>query len=157
LLPHHPYAGARRNNGDHLLWQRMDHIGHPVRWISGIVFHPLTQHARQTRSNTVNRGAGPQTADHSEPRGNGLAEEYGAAGDERFLLNWDPDVRRIAPQRLAKKSRWCDAGDLERMSFDHKGGTHNRRIAAVDRLPEVMADHDDGRRSWVVVFGCKHA
>src|SRR5207249_6236840 len=61
---------------------------------------------------------------------------------------------RIVAERIAEEARRRHAGDRERVAFDDERLADERLIAAVDRFPRVMADHDDGqRRRRVIVCG----
>ena len=108
-------------------------------------------------AHAVGRRARAQPADHAQPRGDRLAEDRRVAVDQRFLLQRNPQIRRIAAQRLAEESRRRDTDDGERVPLDEERGADDRRIAAVGALPDVMAQHDDRRRRRRVVGGGEDA
>ena len=157
LLLHDADAGAGGHDRDHLLGQRLDDVGHPVRRVAGVVLHPLVEDAGEPRAHAVGRRARTQPADHAQPRGDRLAEDRGVAVDQRLLLERNPQVRRIAAQRFAEESRRRDADDGEGVPLDEERGADDRRIAAVGALPDVVAQHDDGRRRRRVVGGGEDA
>src|SRR6185295_15811256 len=105
----------------------------------------------------VGGGAGLEAADDAQPGGDRLAQQRVGAGDHRFVLNRDPEVGRIVAERIAEEARRRDAGDRERMAFDDERLADERLIAAVGRLPRVMAEHDDGRRRRRVIGGGEDA
>ena len=117
------------------LRQRLDDVGHPVRRIAGVVLHPLVQDAGQPRTHAVGRRARAQPADHAQPRRDRLAEDRRVAVDQRLLLQRNPEIGRIAAQRLAEESRRRDADDGERVPFDDERRADDRRVAAVGALP----------------------
>ena len=90
----------------------------------------------------------PITRSHAEI---GWRSSRRVAVDQRFLLERNPEIRRIAAQRLAEESRRRDADDGERVPFDDERGADDRRIAAVGALPDVVAQHDGRRRRRRVV------
>ncbi len=157
LLLHDADAGAGRHDGDDLLGQSLDDVGHPVRRVAGVVLHPLVEDAGQPRAHAVGRRARTQPADHAQPRGDGLAEDRGVAVDQRFLLERNPEIRRVAAQRFAEESRRRDTGDGERLPLDEERGADDRGIAAVGALPDVMAQHDHRSRRRRVVGGGEDA
>ena len=118
-----------------LLGQRLDDVGHPVRRVAGVVLHPLVEDAGEPRAHAVGRRARAQPADHAQPRRDRLAEDRRVAVDQRFLLQRNPQVGRIAAQRFAEESRRRDADDGERVPLDDERGADDRRIAAVGALP----------------------
>ena len=146
LLPHDADAAARRHDRDHLPRQALDHVRHPVRRIARVVLHPLAQDAGEPRADAVGRRAGREPADHAQPRGDRLAQERRVAVDQRLLVQRNPQIGRIAAQRLAEEPGRRHADDRERMPLDDERGADDRRIAAVGALPDVMAHHDDRRR-----------
>ena len=85
----------------------------------------------------------PITRSHADT---GCRSSEVVAVDQRLLLQRNPQVRRIGPQRLAEESRRRDAGHGERVPFDDQRGADDRGIAAVGALPGVIAQHDDRRR-----------
>ena len=109
--------------------------------------------AGEPRAHAVCRRARAQPADHAQPRRDRLTEDRGIAVDQRFLLERNPQIRRIAAQRLAEESRRRHAGDRERVALDDERGADDRRVAAVGALPDMMAHHDDRRRRRRVVGG----
>ncbi len=121
------------------------------------MLHPLAEDAGEPRADRVCRRPWTQAANHAQPRGDRLAEQRGVAVDERFLLERDEHVRRVAAQRLAEESRRRDASDGERAPLDEERGADDRRIAAVGALPGVMAQHEDRRRRRRVVRGGEDA
>src|SRR5437763_4751221 len=88
-----------------------------------------------------------------EPGAGALFEQRAFTADQRLLLQGDPHVRRIAAQSFAEKSRGHHADHGDRVASDYKGGAYDRRIARIDGLPKAMADHDDRRSVWLIVFG----
>ena len=136
LLFHDADARAGRHHGDHLLRQRADDVGHPVRRVAGLVLHPLVQDAGEPRAHAVGRRARTQPSDHAQPRGHRLAQDRRLAVDQRFLLERNPQVGRVGAERLAEESRRRDPGDGERVSLDEERGADDRRIAAVGALPQ---------------------
>ena len=151
LLPHDADAGAGGNDRDDLLGQSLDDVGHPVGRVAGVVLHPLAEDAGEPRAHAVCRRIRTQPADHAQPRGDGLAEDRGVAVDERLLLERNPQIGRVAPQRFAEESRRRDADRGERVPLDEERAADNRRIAAVGALPDVMAQHHGRRRRRRVV------
>ncbi len=144
-------AGAARNDRDALLRQYADDVGHQRRGIAALVFEPLPQHAGEARRQARDGGALAQPAHDPEPRRHRLSHQRAAAGDERFLLQRQPQVRRVRPERIAVEARRCDADDRERMPLDDEARTDHRRVGAIDRLPRCVADHGNrGRRRAVV-------
>ena len=77
--------------------------------------------------------------------------------DHGLLLQGNPDVRRIAFQSFAEKSRGRDADHGDRVAFDDERGTHDGRIRSVGGLPDAMAEHGDRRGSGLVVIRRKYA
>src|SRR5436305_13446933 len=72
-------------------------------------------------------------------------------------MHGDPHIRRIAAQRVAKKSWWGDADHGKRMPLDNKNRAHYRWISSVICLPIVMADHNHWRCGGLVVTRRQHA
>ena len=124
------------------LRQPLDDARHPVRRVARVVLHPLAQDPGEPRAHAVGRRARAQPADHAQPRRDRLPQERRVAVDQRLLLQRNPQIGRIAAQRLAEESRRRDADDGERMSLDDERRADDRRIAAVGALPGVMAQHD---------------
>ena len=151
LLFHLGYARARRNHGDVLVRQQALQFGHPVGRIAAVIQKPLPQDSRQPGRQSRNARAGAQPANHPQPRRNRLPQERAFAVDQRLLLQGNPDVRRIAAQCFAKKTRRRDAGDRERMSFNYVRRTHHRRITAIRSLPHVIAQHGNRRCRCLIV------
>ena len=83
-------------------------------------------------------------------------EQRATAVDDRFLLEWDPNIGRIAAQGFAEESRWRDPDYGERMAIDHERRTHQGRVGAISGLPNVMAEHSNGRCGRFVVIWCEH-
>ena len=54
--------------------RRID-VGHPVGGVAGVVLHPVPQDAGEPRGHAVDRGAGPQPANHPQPRRDRLAQQ----------------------------------------------------------------------------------
>ena len=152
LLAHDADAGAGRDHRDRLLRQVLDHAGHPVGRVAGIVLQPLPQDAGQPRAHAVRRRVRLQPADHAQPRRHRLAQQRRLAGDQRLLVQRDPQVRRIAAQRLAEEAGAGHADDGERVPLEDEGGADDLRIGAVGARPGVMA-HDDDRRGRRGVVG----
>ena len=152
LLAHDADAGAGRDDRDRLLRQILDHAGHPVGRVAGIVLQPLAQDAGQPRAHAVGRRVRLQPADHAQPRRHRLAQQRRLAGDQRLLVQRDPQVRRIAAQRLAEEAGAGHADDRERVPLEDEGGADDLRIGAVGARPGVMA-HDDHRRGRRGVVG----
>ena len=151
LLFHHADAGAGRDDRDRLLRQQVVDVGQPVRRPARVTRDPLAQDVREPRRDAVGGGAGFEAADDAQPGGDRLAQQRVGAGDHRFVLNRDPEVGRIVAERIAEEARRRHAGDRERVAFDDERLADERLIAAVDRFPRVMADHDDGRRRRRVI------
>jgi hypothetical protein len=157
LFFHDADAGPGRYDRDCLLRQHANDIRHPVGGITRVVFHPLAQHRRQPRCHPVDRGSRPQPADRSEPRRDRLTQQRAVADNQRLLLERNPEVRRIAAERLAEEPGRRDTDDGERVPLDDERRADDRGIAAVRALPGVMADdHRRCRRRFVVV-GCEDA
>jgi hypothetical protein len=157
LLLHDPDAGAGGHHVDHLARQCLDHVRHPVGGIARIVLHPLVQDAGEPRADAVDRGVRPNPADHAQPGRNRLLEDGRVAVDERLLLERNPQIGRIASQRLAEEPGRRHADDREGVSFDDQGRANERGIAAVGALPRVVAHHDGGSRRRRVVGSREHA
>ena len=93
----------------------------------------------------------PITRSHADTR---LAQQRRVgAGDQRFVLQRQPEVWRVSAQGLAEEPRWRDPGDRERVAFDHQRGTHHRGLATVETLPGVVGHHRHGGCGGVVVVG----
>ena len=93
---------------------------------------------------------GTQPADHAQPRRHRLAQQRRlGAGDERLVLERQPQVRWIGAQRLAKESRRRDTGNGEGVSLDQQRRADNRGVAAVEALPRVIRQHHHWRRGGV--------
>ena len=113
--------------------------------------------AGEPRVHALGRRAWTQPADHAQPRGDRLPQNRCVAVDQRFLLQRNPEIGRIAAQRFAEEARRRDAGYGNGVSFDEQRGADERRIAAVGALPDVIAQHDDRRCRRRVVGGREHA
>ena len=102
---------------------------------------------------------GPEPADHAQPRRDRLTQQRGlAAGDERFLVQRHPQVRRIRLERFAEEARRRHSRDGEGLALDDQGGAERwRRSAAVHALPGVVGEHDHGSRRGCVVLGREDA
>jgi len=146
LLFHETDASACRNDRDRLVGELANDIGHPVARISGIVLYPLAQDFGQARSHSGDRGIPPETADHAQPCRNRLMQQRAAAGNQRLLLQWDPDVRRIAAKSFAEKSRRRHANHRKRVTLHDERRADDRWVGAVRSLPRMVAQHDDRRR-----------
>ncbi len=152
LLAHDADAGAGRHDRDRLLRQLLDHAGHPVRRVAGIVLQPLPQDAGQPRrpcrpssrpaSAGRSRAATPRPAGAAAPSRRRSAAPA-AAGST------DPADRRAASRRRSPGARHADDG--ERVALEDERGADDLRIGAVGALPGVMAHHDHrrGRRGVV--------
>jgi hypothetical protein len=70
-----------------------------------------------------------------------------------FLLQWDPDIRRVAFEGFAEKSGGGDSNYSERMSLEDESGAHNGYIAGIGGLPEAVAQHDNWGSARFVVIG----
>ena len=70
-----------------------------------------TRAARRSAAAPCRRSVAPglQPADHPQPGRHRLPQQRAAAGDERLLLQRNPQVRRIAAQRFAEEARRRDA------------------------------------------------
>ena len=157
LLPHDADAGARRHDRDHLPRQPLDDVRHPVRRVARVVLHPLVEDPGEPRADAVDRRARPDPADHAQPRRDGLAEDRRVAGDQRLLLQRNPQIRRIAAQRLPEESRRRTPTTVNGWPSMTSVAPTSDRIAAVGALPDVMAHHDDRRRRRRVVGRGEHA
>ena len=73
--------------------------------------------------------------------------------DERFLLQGQPELGRIAAQRFTEEARRCNAGDGERMPLDDEGRSHDRRIGVVLLLPGAITQHGYRWRGGLIVTG----
>ncbi len=73
-----------------------------------------------------------------------------------FLLQRNPDVRRVALESFAEKSRGRDADHRDGVAFDDERGTHNGRIRGIGSLPDAVAEYGDGRSTRLVVLRRKH-
>ena len=144
---------SRRDDTDDLLGESADHVGPPVGGIPGIVLEPMPQHSREARPHSVDGGAGPQPADHPEPRGDGLAQQAPFAVDQGLLLQRDPQIGRVALQSLAEESGGCDADHGQGMAVHDERRARDRGVGRVDRLPDAMAQDRHRRGGRVVVFG----
>src|SRR5579871_4368875 len=98
------------------------------------------------------RGAGPQTANHPQPGGNGLAQQSLIGINERLFLQWEPKIWRVAAKSLAKKSRRSNADHGKWMALDEKSRPDNGRVAAVCQLPDMMTQHGHGWRCRLIIF-----
>jgi len=157
LLFHDRDTGAGGNNVEILLGEHLDHFGHPVGGIAGIVLQPLAEDAGEAWGHAGNGGAGTQTADDTEPSGDGLTKNAAVGGDERLLLERNPNVGRIAFEGFAKKAGRSDADHGERMAFDDEGGTDEGGVGTIDGLPGTMTEDDGGRSTGTIVFGREDA
>src|SRR6202023_2693944 len=101
--------------------------------------------------------SGTQAADDPKPCGDGLMQERGLTVNDRFLLERNPDVGRIAAQSLAEESRRRYADDGEGMTLDRESGTEDRWIAGVSGLPRAMTENGNRRRGGDIVVGGKDA
>ncbi len=106
--------------------------------IAGVVLHPLAQDAGKARGHSVDGGPRTEAANDAEPSGEGLSDESGIAVDDGFLLEGNPNVGRIAAQRLPVESGWRDADNREGMTLDIQRSAEHRGIAAVGGLPGAM-------------------
>ncbi len=84
-------------------------------------------------------------------------QQAASTREQRFLLQWDPNIRWIAFQRFAEKSRGSDSNHRKRVPLDNERRTHHRRIARIGRLPHAMAEHHHRRRPRPVVLRRKNA
>jgi hypothetical protein len=126
LFLHDADAGAGRHDGDDLLRQRLDDFGHPVRRIPRVVLHPLVQDAGEPWADAVCCRARTQAADHAQPRRDRLPQDRGVAVDQGLVLNRDPEIRRVAAERLSEEAGRRDADDGERVPFDDQGPADDR-------------------------------
>ena len=81
----------------------------------------------------------------------------GIAIDDGFLLEGNPDVGRIAAQRLAEESGWRDADNGEGMTLDIQRGAEHGGVAAVGGLPGAMTEDGHRGRGGRVVIGGEDA
>ena len=154
LLLHHADTCTCRHHGDDLLRHPALDFRHEVRGVSGIVPHPLMEQHGEPRLHAVDRRVRTQPSDHPQPCRRALAQQRRiGAGDERFVLQRQPEVWRVGAQGLAEEPRWCDPGDRERVAFDHQRGAHDRGVAAVETLPGVVGHYCDGCCGGAVVAG----
>src|SRR5712671_5361021 len=68
-----------------------------------------------------------------------------------LLLQRNPDIGGVAAKGFTKKGWRGDADDGKRMSIQHKSGAHDRSVSAISGLPCMVAKHDDGCGSRLVV------
>ena len=74
LLFHHCHARSGRYDINYLLGKYADHVRHPIGGIPGVVLQPLAEQSGETRSHAINRSSWPQSADHAQPRRDGLMQ-----------------------------------------------------------------------------------
>ena len=132
LLLHHADTGTGRHDGDGLLWQHPDDVGHPVRGIARVVFDPLAQHAGQPRRHAVDRGPGLQPADHAQP---GARSAAGAASSPPAIIgSCCSGIQRSggSPRSVSpKKPGGATPTTVNGCPSMTKRGADDRRIAAV--------------------------
>ena len=146
-------ARACRHHGDDLARQSPNDARHPVRRVAGVVLYPLVEDPGEPRPQAVGRRPGAQPADGAQPRGDvDWRSSDASPAISGSLLEGNPEIRRVAAQGLAEKSRRRDTNDRERMSLHDQRRADHRRIAPIGALPDVMAQHEHGRRSRRVVF-----
>src|SRR5262249_25463964 len=98
-----------------------------------------------------------QTADDAQPRTDGLTKEPALAGDDRFLMQRNPQRGRIGAKRFTDEPGRCDADDRKWMPLDHERRSDDRWIAAVGGLPRVMTQYRDRPPPEPVSFLGQHA
>ncbi len=67
-------------------------------------------------------------------------------------MQGNPDFRRVAAERLAEETRGSHSHHREGMALHDERGPHDRRVAAVDCLPGVVAE-DGNRSSRAAIIG----
>jgi hypothetical protein len=72
LFFHFGDTGAGGDDVDELLGKHLNHAGHPVGGIAGIVLHPLAQHSGEARRHSGSGSSRPQAADYAQPCGDRL-------------------------------------------------------------------------------------
>ena len=114
LIPHRQAretdARAGRNHPDRLVGELANDVRHPVGRVVGLVLDPAAQDPGQARSHARDRGIVAETTDREQPRRNRLPQQRAVAGDQRLLLQGDPQVRRVRANRFAEESRRRHAG-----------------------------------------------
>lgn len=121
------------------------------------MLQPIAQKSGEARSKSGGGSSGAQASNHAQPGGDRLAELCTFAQHERFLLNGDPNIRGIAAQGFAEKSGRGDTDYGEWVALNDECGSNNRSIAAIDGLPDSVADYGDGFRGRSVVLGSEDA
>ena len=107
------------------------------------MLQPEVQRACEPRAHAGDGSAGTEPANDAQPCGDGLIQEACFATDDRLLVNGEPDLGRIAAERIAEEARRSDADDCEWMPFDEKRRSDNRGVTAVSGFPDVMAQNGD--------------
>src|SRR5207237_8505533 len=98
---------------------------------------------------------GAQTANHAKPCRNGLAQQAAAGIDHGFLLQGNPDIRRVALEGFAEESGGSDADYGHGMAFDDERGAYDGRIRSIGGLPDTVAEDGDRRCGGLVVLRSK--
>ena len=75
------------------------------------------------------------------------------SGEDRFLIDGEPEVGWIAAEGFSEKAGRGDADDGDGVAADDEGGTNDGGIGAVLLLPGTIAEHGDGRGVGLVVGG----
>ncbi len=103
----------------------------------------------ERRSGLIKRDAARQSSDCDHPLHTAVRQSLGR---DRWL-HGSPQLRSLGIAKVARHH----ADNRVRVVVERHRPPDNVRIAAVERLPHAVTDHDDARRSGVVIVGGQRA